>query len=427
MNWLLFRFGFRFVFLVDSSAIINVRYEPSIDGKHGGEESKDTMQSPPLKRNKSGSTAECNDADRTDASPASLVVSFPLCSFRIFFLQNKSDDSAPVDTKGRSFLLKAVMTAEEKLLKARSMLLKQFELDQEEEWMQNRLSSSRKQASGECRKPFENRSIPPFLASKESKYLDEDWSFCIDVNKTLPCNSLPLSPQNCCSPSKNGGNNSAKDSSSFFENGQKVEAPANPLHKASKEERGETSTESDGVNSSEFASEGGEGDLEEVNYKSEVKGIETNDVYHKTVGRQDTSVANENDLLRLSWKHELLNKRCNFDASWESVQNAVHDNTIESLSSGNVSHLTHAAQSLSSSYLTSKELSDKSSQCEDDIEFATKGIEKEIEKLFPGRLSRKPAGNPPDLGNFKEKIEHLLRLRKESVEAKIALLFTPKR
>jgi len=132
-------------------------------------------------------------------------------------------------------------------------------------------------------------------------------------------------------------------------------------------------------------------------------------------------------LLRLSWKHELLNKRCNFDASWESVQNAVHDNTIESLSSGNVSHLTHAAQSLSSSYLTSKELSDKSSQCEDDIEFATKGIEKEIEKLFPGRLSRKPAGNPPDLGNFKEKIEHLLRLRKESVEAKIALLFTPKR
>lgn len=89
LNWLLFRFGFRFVFLVDSSAIINVRYEPSIDGKHGGEESKDTMQSPPLKRNKSGSTAECNDADRMDASPASLVVSFPLCSFRIFSCKTK--------------------------------------------------------------------------------------------------------------------------------------------------------------------------------------------------------------------------------------------------------------------------------------------------------------------------------------------------
>mmetsp|Transcript_18234 Transcript_18234/g.28609 ORF Transcript_18234/g.28609 Transcript_18234/m.28609 type:complete len:82 (+) Transcript_18234:175-420(+) len=73
------------------------------------------------------------------------------------------------------------------------------------------------------------------------------------------------------------------------------------------------------------------------------------------------------------------------------------------------------------------ELVDVSSQAEYDIVAATKGIEKELEKIFPGRGSRKPTANPTDLGNFKEKIEDLLRLRQESVDAKLALLFTPKR
>ena len=99
----------------------------------------------------------------------------------------------------------------------------------------------------------------------------------------------------------------------------------------------------------------------------------------------------------------------------------------QTIQDGKFSHLTRAAQSLSSSYLSARELIDMSSQSEDDITAATTGIEKEIERIFPGRGSKKPAGNPTDLGNFREKIDHLLRLRKESIDAKLALLLTPKR
>eukprot|EP00984_Skeletonema_dohrnii_P038695 scaffold42232_cov200-Skeletonema_dohrnii-CCMP3373.AAC.3 len=107
----------------------------------------------------------------------------------------------------------------------------------------------------------------------------------------------------------------------------------------------------------------------------------------------------------------------------------MHNKTTQTQTKedGAVSHLTRAAQSLSTSYLSTKELFDMSSQSEDDIAAATKGIEKEIERIFPGRGSRKPTGNPTDLGNFKGKIDHLLRLRKEAVDARLALLLTPKR
>ena len=132
-----------------------------------------------------------------------------------------------------------------------------------------------------------------------------------------------------------------------------------------------------------------------------------------------------------SWKHELLNKRSNFDDSWSFVQKAIQENTIESPSTHDdrsISLLTHAAQLLSSGYIPHHKLSNMSLKCEDDIEFATKGIQKEIERIFPGRGSRKPTGsNPADLGNFKEKIENLLCIRKEAVDAKLAMLLTPKR
>jgi len=65
-------------------------------------------------------------------------------------------------------------------------------------------------------------------------------------------------------------------------------------------------------------------------------------------------------------------------------------------------------------------------KCEDDIAFATKGIQQEIERIFPGRGSRKSTASA-DLGNFKEKIENLLCIRKEAVDAKLAMLLTPKR
>jgi hypothetical protein len=443
-NWLLFRFGQRFVYLVDTNAIITVTYEPSIDDvKDGSEKSKDTIQSPPMKRQKNTSAeGETAQSDPTNVQkvtrPASLVVSFPFCSFRLFSLQNKTDESAQEGTNGtRSFLLKTVMTEEEKLMKARSLLLKHFELDEEKDKLQNRSASREIMSLGlsvtiqhgfEDEAAIVNSSTPPFLVSKASNFLDEDWSFCVDANKTLPCTSLPSSPQKSTTPSKNEGSSSAKDSSSPFENGQKVGVPENELHESSKEDEGVSNNTDSGIgNKKEDAS--GEDNLEEGDKRtdSEKKDVDSNDIGDEAIS---STKKKEEQNAEHSWKHELQNKRCDFDASWTSVQKAMHNKTTETQTKQDsvcVSHLTRAALSLSSSYLTPKELFDKSSQCEGDIEAATKGIENEIERIFPGRGSRKPTGNPTDLGNFKEKIEHLLRLRKESVDAKLALLLTPKR
>jgi len=441
-NWLLFRFGCRFVYLVDTNAIINVTYEASIDEKDGSEESKDAIQSPPMKRQKNANTdGETVQGDPTNAEkvtcPASLVVTFPFCSFRMFSLQNKYDESAQEGTNGtRSFLLKTVMTAEERLMKARSMLLKHFELDEGKETLQNRSASREMMSAGrsfaiqhgfEDEAAIVNRSIPPFLVSNSSRFLDEDWSFCVDDNKTLPCASLPSSPQNNTSPSKIDGSHSAKDSSSF-ENGQKADVPENELLESSKEDEGERGSNKEETN--------GDDNLEVCDKKtdSEMNGVDSNGAGDDTISltekneQQTTDTEIENDTEH-SWKHELLDKRCNFDASWSSVQKTMHNKTTQTQTKedGAVSHLTRAAQSLSTSYLSTKELFDMSSQSEDDIVAATKGIEKEIERIFPGRGSRKPTSNPTDLGNFKGKIEHLLRLRKEAVDARLALLLTPKR
>lgn len=437
-NWLLFRFGCRFVYLVDTNAIVHVSYEPSTDDvKDGSEKSKDAIQSPPVKRQKNTSTEETARKDPANVQkvtrPASLVVSFPFCSFRLFLLQNKTDKSAQEDTKGtRSFLLKTVMTAEENLMKAREMLLKHFELDEEKEKLQNR-SASREIMSFTMQHGFEdeavviNNAIPPFLASKSSNFLEEDWSFCVDAKKNLPCTALPSSPQKSTTPSKIVESSSAKGSSSPIENGQQVGLPESELHESSKEEEGGGNT-TDSGSGGKNEDTSGEDNVVEGDKRTdyEMNNVDSNDVGEETVSFTEKK---ERQNAEKSWKYELLKKKCNFDASWSSVQKAMQNGKPQTQTKQDgecVSHLTRAALSLSSSYLTSKELFDKSSQCEGDIEAATKGIEKEMERIFPTRGLRK-GGNPTDLGNFKEKIEHLLRLRKESVDAKLALLLTPKR
>lgn len=437
-NWLLFRFGCRFVYLVDTNAIINVTYEPSIavDENDGSEKSKDAIQSPPMKRQKNTTTEgeiaqaqSTNDIEKVTPPPASLVVSFQFCSFRLFSLPHKNDNSAQEGTNGttRSFLLKTAMTAEETLLKARSMLLKHFD---EEKAQKEKMSSGLSFAIGFVDEAalVVNSDIPPFLVSKASKFLDEDWSFCVDVNKTMPCTSLPSSPQKSTTPSKiEGSSSSAKDSSTPFENGQKVGVPKHQLNESSKDDEGWPSTDGGIGDRKEDAS--GDENLEEGDKGTDsvIKDAVSNDVGDETISSTEKKEKHITDAEKLSWKHELWNKRCDFDASWSSVQKGVHDKTskTQTQQDGGISHLTRAAQSLSSSYLTPKELFDKSSQCEDDIEAANKGIEKEIERIFPGR-GKKPPGSS-DLGNFKEKVEHLMRLRKESVGAKLALLLTPKR
>ena len=445
-NWLLFRFGSRFVFLVDKNAIINITCYSSTDEKDGTDRSKDAIQSPPAKRQKNAnhSKGETEPANPTNVEkvtrPASLVVSFPFCSFRMFSLQNKNDEAAREGTNSTrsSFLLKTVMTAEEKLMKARSMLLKHFELDEEKVKLQNRSSSREMITSGrsfaiqhdfEDEAALANSSIPSFLVSNSSSFLDEDWSFCVDDSKTLPCASLSSSIQKDVSPSKIEGSGSAKGSSSSFENGQKIDMPVKGSPETLKDDEGERDSNKDDTT-------GGD-DLEEGDKKSgsEKEEVQNNDVDDEAIAlteekdKQSTDIEIKNEVQH-SWKNELLNKRCDFDSSWSSVQKAMHNKTTtqtKAKEDGRVSHFTRAAQSLSSSYLSPGELIDMSSQAEDDIVTATKGIEKELEKIFPGRGSRKPTANPTDLGNFKEKIEDLLRLRQESVDAKLALLFTPKR
>ena len=184
----------------------------------------------------------------------------------------------------------------------------------------------------------------------------------------------------------------------------------------------------------------GEDNLEEddKNVDCDVEDSEEKDECDKTVSSAEKNNNEKHDVYvvndvadQTSWKHELLNKRSNFDASWSFIQKAMQENTTEAPSTHgdrSISYLTHAAQSLSSSYISPDKLSDMSLKCEDDIAFATKGIQQEIERIFPGRGSRKSTGsNPADLGNFKEKIENLLCIRKEAVDAKLAMLLTPKR
>lgn len=442
-NWLLFRFGCRFVYLVDQNAIINVTCCPSTDEKDGSAECKDAIQSPPMKRQKNanaeGETAQTASTNAEQVTrPASLLVSFPFCSFRMFSLQTKNDESAQEGTNGtRSFLLKTVMTAEERLMKARSMLLKHFVLDDEMEKLQNRSVSREMMSSGrsssmhhdfEDEAAIVNSSAPPFLVSQTSRFLDEDWSFCVDDNKTLSCASLPSSPQKKISPSKEGSSSAKDSSSSPFENGQKVNIPEKQSSDSLKEDEEERRSDTEYANGGDDLEEG---DKKTDSEKEEVHNDDAGDEEISLTEKkeiQDTGIETENGE-EYSWQHELLNKRCSFDASWSSVQKTMHNISThtQTMQDGKVSNLTRAAQLLSLSYLSPQELVDMKSQSEDNITAATTGIEKEIERIFPGRGSRKPTGKPTDLGKFREKIEHLLRLRKESVDAKIALLLTPKR
>ena len=430
-SWLLFRFGGRFVYLVDTNAIVTITYEPCSDDD--SEKSTDAIKSPPMKRQKSENTKDDNaqaGAPTTIKTPASLVLAFPFCSFRMFSLPNKSNDETPQEgTNGtRSFLLNKNALVEEKLLKARSTLLKRFALDESrstsQELMSPRLSATIR-PGGEEETTMVNSSIPLFLQSKSHNFLNEDWSFCLDVK--LPS----ASPQKNGIPSKVEGSKSSNDAFSSFENGQKIDAPAD--HSL------QTSTPNERVDASERKE--GEATKEDDNYERDEKGTDSeikednddhvgDEIISLRKEKEVTDIGATSDVVGQSWKHDLLNKRCNFDGSWYALQSAMRNKisqTTQANEDGSISHLTRAAQFLSLSYLTPEEALDMSLQSENDIETATKGIENEIESIFPGRGSRKPAGNYADLGNFKERIEYLLHQRKESVDSKLALLFTPKR
>jgi len=254
---LLFRFGNRFVFHVDESAIFDIKYEPgSSDGggpgdgagrnseDRNGDEEKTNESSPPQKRHKNNGGDDgptSRDAGNAQVGrkrlPPSLTISFGSCAFRVFSLEcGIVENAAAAETTRPSSriwgtLSKTAETAEDRLLNARSALVQHFDID----------NGGRTRCRGDDASSVSSwRMAPPgsglaFHSWPESfvtssfhsnaatrKYnntslgfVEEGWYCCLGGKRTIACASAASSPQKSSSPSKSGS------SGTNFEHGQK--------------------------------------------------------------------------------------------------------------------------------------------------------------------------------------------------------------
>ena len=255
---LLFRFGHRFVFRVDDSAIVEIRYEPgsdldddtTIDNQNGDDKSPLSKRQK-LDSSRPSSTAAENGSAKTTTRrqlPPSMLISFNTCSFRVFSLEkqnnfgsNKTTDVTMEDTNRPSSRIWSTLkpkvaetSVEDTLMKARSVLLQHFDIANNQRrgrlgcpklwkmappgsgiafhtWPEDTFDGSR----------FHH--APTQSASESAKFLSEGWSCCMYYEGNQEIRECPSSVTT--SPRKSGSQSKSSGSSTHFEHGQKELVP----------------------------------------------------------------------------------------------------------------------------------------------------------------------------------------------------------
>lgn len=260
---LLFRFGHRFVFRVDDSAIVEMRYEPGStveDGANIGsvEGADSTTESPLSKRRKLESGRICSPAENGRAKmmttrrqlPPCVLISFSTCTFRIFSLDKKNGASSKTvnatteETNRPSSRIwntlkptEAESVVEDTLMNARSVLLQHFDIEsnrRRERSSCNPLWKMAPPGSGVAfhtwpEETFDSscfhRATTPSTSSYETNNFScEGWICCLDErsqNNVLKCPSSVTTT----SPPKSGSQSKSSGSSTHFEHGQKEQVP----------------------------------------------------------------------------------------------------------------------------------------------------------------------------------------------------------
>ncbi|KAL3823770.1 hypothetical protein ACHAXA_004863 [Cyclostephanos tholiformis] len=459
---LMFRFGNRFAFHVDESAILEIRYEPGSDGeRYDGDNrhrndagDQTTNNSPPSKLHKNEgdgfSRAEKSPPVRAKKHPPSLTISFGSCNFRVFSLECSIIETTAAETTRPSSRIWSTLTsmaetAEDRLVNARSALIQHF-VDSRE----SKRSRDDADASSWMMAPPGSGLVFHVWPSnaptyRSSSFVDEDWSCCLGGNHgTIKCASAASSPQKSSSTSGSSSTN--------FEHGQK-EQQAHSMNWSENENIGKSQNkendeafhqasgrfhESEKLDDERCGVELSESQTPLPALKNNHNKSETNTKGRIKENRSDTSLLSESDNKKKvgedgpgpqSWKDEVRNKYHLFQSSAVHME-LTNSAAVSSQHPGNVSvvsHINSCAESLTKSYLSVEEFKEMSQQFENEIVHATSEMERELERMFParGRKSNSaPIGKNVEL---QRKFYELMSSRKEAVVAKLSLLMIPKR
>ena len=254
---LIFRYGGYFAFHVDESSIVEVKYEGSgIDDKSFSPDATTTNKdngAPPTKRQRS----EQDEKPTTEEIPPSLLITFPSCTFRVFFLENRdvahkrtenTESSSTVNATSSPSLPSGALgitdeTGDKRLRAALSMLEQNFDIEKrkkENHSMTTPLWKMAPPGSGEALlslpESFEVSSFHTGMTTPKHNvnFTTKAWSHCLDLKNKFNGKSpmSPTSPHNDNSTIKTDG------SSILFENGQKVHVDP-PIFSNSKSEESE--------------------------------------------------------------------------------------------------------------------------------------------------------------------------------------------
>lgn len=477
---LLFRFGNRFLFQVDESAIAELKYEPGhgegVDGKIGAtmdSEGVRAKDSPPSKRQRNEGDGSADKTEKVSSEsrklPSSLVISFGSCSFRVFSLeddvaaQNDATDTTRPSSRVWGALAKTTETVASRLMNARSVLMQQFDIERREHHAASSQWKMAPPGSGLAFHVYPG-AFTYSLQMNPSSYkagLDEDWSYCLGKRNLIECTSAAPSPQKSSTPSKSG----TGSSSTNFEHGQKDQAPKDGSQQNSTTAENGSDGKSDSIEKTNgsndpselthesqndgdeqlsesqpasFWDESVKGDKHEADTgednpdaekamqcrQGETDQLDSDDEKH---AGEDTNASVHETAAQLTWKDEVYKKYRQFATSVQHAERSINAGLPHKQSQPDASHLTSCAGTLSSSYLTSNEFIDASQQCEREIEDTTSEMEDLLEKMFPSRGRKSSAVTSGQCEHFQQRIEELLSLRREAVAAKFALLMTPKR
>lgn len=453
---LIFRFGNHFVFQVDESAITELRYEPGeIDegGSNAGDEAGDEAPASKRQRNEGNGSSQTEKAPaKTKQLPSSLVIAFGSCNFRVFSLEGKphidigSNDAADDDTTRPSSriwgtLAKTVESVENRLMKARSVLLQHFEIERSRQNVWKMAQPGSGVAFQLWPGSFEYSSFHSnALMNKTTDFLEEDWAYCLGKKRPVECQSTATSPQKSSSPSKG-------TSSSSFEHGQKEQIPTKNengssqkgntksadtvhsselTHESQQNEDQDQNNEDDEDRNDEDQNDGEDEDFAKLkeNLASSFDDVGENGEQKKT---EEDGEDNDGSANSQPWRDDIFNKYHLFETSAAHIERAMPP-ASNSSSPHPHPHLTFAAESLSSSYLTANEFMHASQHCENDVQNATSEMNKLLDKMFPARGRKSnDAATSDNSEDYQKRVEELMNLRREAVAAKLALLMTPKR
>ena len=513
---LIFRFGNHFVFQVDESSIVDLRYEPGSSdesniassgqdkelgvGEEGDKVSKEAGgdSSPPSKRQRNeGENATHSSKKAASLAkqqlPASLTISFASCTIRIFSLEGKNSDSdqhgsnhdaaEPTGESSRpssriwGTLAKAVESVESRLMNARSVLMQQFDIESNKDQRQSPLWKMAPPGSGSAFHSWsESLELSSFHSNsmikfKTSSFLEEDWSQCLNKNNTIECpGSTTTTPQKSSSPSKTGSSSTTfeqgqKEQPSLKNNGSSSQSHSAQQNGATNDDHKDAEKHTNGTDPSELThethetsqessvgpkpAENNDEDVESINedlvnspsvskWHQSGNGGTGNENGKKQMGgsgekmaEEDTNDTADDKANHPSWRDTVIDKYHSFEKSAAYMEKAMDSTALLSQQhqkkGTGISKLTSCAKSLSNSYLSTTEFMDISQQCENTIEDATTEMEELLDKMFPARGRKGTAVTASDSENCQTRIEELMRLRKEAVAAKFAMLMIPKR